>query len=337
MLLPAHRPPVLATLLLGLLSMGSIGCGGEGAAELDYDFEIPRGEVFPTSLSEYGLYAGPMADLVPADSVVEYELSSPLFTDFSRKQRLLKLPGGATMEVVDSLSSTFPEGTVVAKTFYYPHDDADPSQGWRVIETRLLVMRDGDWNVATYIWNDEQTDAVLELEGEVTPVSWRSASGQERSTNYEVPSEVACVTCHQRNGVASLIGLRPRNLNIDVMRDGEQVNQLDYLQSQALLSGAALDTVSTIPAYEDGSLGLEARARGYLDANCAHCHNPVAWKRGARQDLDLRFETPLGETGIVDKRRRMEKLMVDGEMPFVGTTMRHDEGVDLVVEYLDLL
>lgn len=327
----------LATTIGLTLAGGLGGCEDGGRDELDVRFDIPRGEPFAESLSDYGLFQEPMAELVPVDSAVEYELASPLFTDYSRKQRLLKLPAGETMEIVDSVTSTFPEGTVVAKTFYYPHDFTDPSQGWRVIETRLLVMREGQWNVATYVWNGAQTDAVLALDGSETPIGWMSESGAERSTDYEIPSEVACVTCHQQGGDVALIGLRPRNLNIEVTRDGVAVNQLEYLASRALLSGASPDTVATVPAYEDGALDLESRARGYLDANCAHCHRPDAWKRSANQEFDFRYETPLEETGILDDPREVEDALVDGEMPYTGTTLIHDEGVGLVVEYLNTL
>lgn len=333
----------LRSLSTGFIVAGAIGallttaCQDGGREALDFRFDIPRSEAFPARLSDYGLYAEPMANLAPAASVVEYELSAPLFTDYSRKQRLLRLPADGTMDVVDGLSSRFPEGTVVAKTFYYPQDFRDASLGWDVVETRLLVMRGGQWNVATYIWNEAQTDAVLALDGEQMRLEWISATGDTRSTDYEVPSEVACVTCHQRDGEVELIGLRPRNLNLDVLREGATVNQLEHLDGQGLLSGVPLETLSRIPAYENAENELEARARSYLDANCAHCHNPDGWRRPARRDFDFRFETPLADTGLLGKQRDVEAVLVDGEMPYIGTTLVHDEGVDLVLSYLGTL
>ncbi len=175
----------------------------------------------------------------------------------------------------------------------------------------------------------------LALDGAETLVSWRSETGEERSTNYEIPSEVACVTCHQRDREVDLIGLRPRNLNIDVLRDGGEVNQLEDLRARDLVSGA--QSVSSIPVYEDASNDLEARARAYLDANCAHCHNPDAWKRSARTKLDLRYETPLADTGLLNERKDFAGMLIDGEMPFIGTTIIDDEGVDLVLRYLETL
>ena len=189
----------------------------------------------------------------------------------------------------------------------------------------------------TYIWDEAQADAVLSLDGAETRIDWVSEAGEERSTDYEIPDEVACVTCHQRDGAADLIGLRPRNLNIDVLRDGTEVNQIEYLRSRSLLSGVAADTVATIPAYEDHSTDLELRARAYLDANCAHCHNPSAWEKAAEKDFDFRYETPLHETGILDEPHDFKQALRDGEMPLAGTTLIHDQGVDLVLGYLDTL
>ncbi|TPV94233.1 MAG: hypothetical protein B7733_16350 [Myxococcales bacterium FL481] len=332
MLVSRARASALAWMALAGVSSA---CDNRGRDQLDVDFDIPRSEDFPALLSAYGLFEGPMGHLVPSATAVEYELASPLFTDYSHKQRLLKLPEGTTMEVFDSFTARFPEGTVVAKTFYYPFDFADESRGREIIETRLLVRRQGDWNVATYIWNEAQTDAALALDGARTHVDWRTASGAERSTHYEIPSEVACVTCHQRDEAVTLIGLTPRNMNTVVVRDGVEIDQLEYLQSRAVLSGLGLEGLTSLPAYTNHSNELAIRARSYLDANCAHCHSPRAWKRAAREDLDLRYETALPDTGIVDEPRALRAALTSGDMPYVGTTLIDDEGVSLVVDYLD--
>ncbi len=46
----------------------------------------------------------------------------------------------------------------------------------------------------------------------------------------------------------------------------------------------------------DRTQPLEARVRSYLDANCAHCHQPGVIERGG---LDLRFITPLERTALL--------------------------------------
>ncbi|MEM9492299.1 MAG: hypothetical protein AAGC55_24345, partial [Myxococcota bacterium] len=313
------------------------GDGGGGPDELDFDFDIPRTETFADNLSAYLLYQGNLADLIPSDDVYVYELSSVLFTDYAKKQRLVKVPAGQQIQYVNDNVTVFPDGTIIAKTFYYDDDFRDESPGKRVIETRVMIMNAQQWNVATYIWNDEQTDTVLELDGATMAVDWISDAGEARSTVYEIPDEVACVTCHQSNDQVVGLGLTFRNLNRTISRDGSEVNQLEYLQSEMVLSGFDVGQIATIVDYNDTTNSLESRARAYLDVNCSHCHNPTAWDEPADEDLDFRYTTPLGETGILQEADEMEELLSDGEMPYIGTTILHDEGLDLLLSYLDSL
>lgn len=303
----------------------------------DVDFDIPRTESFPEQLSDYPLYQQPMASLEPAEDVLTYELSSELFSDYADKQRLLRVPEGTTITLGPDSELKFPEGTILAKTFYYPSDMRDAAAPTRVIETRLLVESGGQWNVATYLWNDEQTDATLLLDGATTMVSWIDEAGQPRSTEYAVPHEGECVTCHQADEAAAFIGPTLRNLNRLVERDGADANQLAYFQAEGVLDEVDDAQVPVIPSYEDESASLPERARAYLDINCAHCHSPGRWDDAARRDLDFRFSTPLEQTGLTDRPSRVIRLLRDGEMPYLGTTLLHDEGVRLVLEYLDSL
>ena len=71
-------------------------------------------------LSSYCLFQGKMANLDPSREVTQYELSSTLFTDYAEKQRLIKLPPGTKMKLTGNGLPEFPEGTIIAKTFYYP-------------------------------------------------------------------------------------------------------------------------------------------------------------------------------------------------------------------------
>ena len=321
------------------LSVPLTACsGGGGWDELDTDFDIPRTEPFADNLSSYNLYEEEnMGGLAPAEGVYVYEISSELFTDYAKKQRLIKLPDGQSATILDERRVEYPDGTIVAKTFFYLDDFRDASKGQRVIETRLLVKAAGVWNVATYIWNDEQTDATLSLKGATTKVNWISETGDARSTDYEIPGEVACVTCHQNAGAVSLIGPSPRNLNRVVVRDEQQIDQLTYLQSNAVFEQTDPLTTRSIVNYNDTSSVLEDRARAYLDANCSHCHSPDAWDKAARKGLDLRYETSLDESGILEKRRELKRQITRGWMPFVGTTMLHEEGIELLLVYLDTL
>lgn len=320
---------------LALALLMAVGCDERSQDALDFGFEIPRTESFPTSLSSHGLFKQPMSDLNPSEGTHLYELSSQLFTDYAGKQRLMRLPAGEAV-TLDGGVPTYPDGTTLVKTFYFDNDLRDPARGRDVVETRLLIKAGGLWNVATYLWNEDQTDAVLSLDGSTAGVSWLDENGDPRSTDHEVPSEVACVTCHQRDEMAEPIGPTLRNLDRLVERDGQTTRQLEHLQSLGLLPPAIPDVPAMVD-YRDESQSLDARARSYLDVNCAHCHNPAAWVRSARQGLDLRYDVELSQTGILESTRPLREQLRTGAMPFIGTTLVHDEGVDLITDYLDSL
>jgi uncharacterized repeat protein (TIGR03806 family) len=329
----------LTSAMVALLAAGMTACASdfEGPPPYDLHFEIPRTVDFAPSLAAYQLFDEPMAALEPAEGTHLYELSSELFTDHAHKQRLVRLPEGTTVVVSAEGALQFPEQTVIAKTFYYPADMRDPGGPRRVIETRLLVLAGGRWNVATYLWNAEQTDASLLLDGATTDVSWLDTEGQPASTAYVVPHEGECVTCHQSGGSSTYIGPTLRNLNRKVLRGGAEVNQLEHLAAEGVLEGADWTSAPAIPSYADVGHPLASRARAYLDANCAHCHNPGAWDEAAQTELDLRFEIPVSQTGIGQSTSALERQLQTGRMPYLGTTLLHDEGVRLVLDYLQSL
>jgi len=300
----------------------------------DLDFEIPRSEAFPPVLSAFGLYRAPMAALQPSEGVVAYGLASALFTDHAHKQRLLRVPDGATVAITDDGRLAYPEGTVLAKTFYYPDDMGNAIGPRRIIETRLLVMTAGAWNVATYLWNAEQSDATLLLMGTTTAVSWLDEAGRPRATDYAVPHEGECVTCHQLDGVTAHIGPTLRNLNRTISLDGAPLNQLDHLVAEGVLDAVEPASAPTLPDYDDDALPLADRARAYLDINCAHCHNPGGWEDGSDRRLDLRYSSPVAQTNLVRKRDDLIRVLKNGKMPYLGTTLVDEVGIGLVIEYV---
>jgi uncharacterized repeat protein (TIGR03806 family) len=293
---------------------------------------------FKKSLSAYKLFAGDPAELVPGNGVEVLELASALFTDYAEKQRLLKLPPGRMMQIKDGGLPVFPEGTVLAKTFFYFKDAAKPALGRQIIETRLLVLRKGTWNLAVYRWNAAQSDAYLLDAGADIPVSWTDVHGRDRQINYHLPAQQECVQCHQQSGRIVPIGPKIRNLNIEVQRAGKTVSQLSYLIDRQVVSGISPEIAKTLPAYPDIHESLEKRARAYLEINCAHCHQPGGLAEA--QALDLRFETPLSRSGIREKQWNIlsrTQTSGAGKMPAAGTTVLHREGISLLEAYLEAL
>lgn len=288
---------------------------------------------FPNSLSAFKLFKGNMSALIPNDSIQVLELSSTLFTDHTEKQRLLKLPPGALMNPKGDGLPDFPNGTVLAKTFYYT---ADQTKGNRkIIETRILQKHDGLWNVATYKWNDNQTDALLLNNGGEVAVTITDPDGERKQINYKIPTVYDCYDCHRNNNALTPIGPKLRNLNIDVFSNGKTVSQLQLLSEKGLLSLKGHEKISKLPSYKDKSLLVEKRARAYFEINCAHCHNPDGF--AGAYSLDLRYENEYKNSGIFFNKWNIEHRMTIRDMPKLGTTVIDKEGLKLVQQYLATL
>jgi uncharacterized repeat protein (TIGR03806 family) len=247
--------------------------------------------------------------LVPNAQVVPFDLNTPLFSDYAHKFRTLWMPPGTAARYSDTQSFEFPVGTIISKTFFYPragdsassvartydqsHDFAGPGLDLahvRLIETRLLVRRESGWVALPYVWNAEQTDAVLARTGDEMALQLVDADGARESFTYVVPNENQCAGCHVtdlKTKAIAPIGLKARHLNRDYpYADGEQ-NQLSYLQKVGYLTG--LPVLAEVPRnanWRDASQPLDARARAYLDVNCGHCHNP----KGPADTTSLTFD-----------------------------------------------
>lgn len=294
--------------------------------------------VFKEKLSEYGLYQGNMVELRPCDEALSIEIASPLFTDYAEKQRLILLPEGGKMKARGSGLPDFPDGTIIAKTFYYPTKTNDGKNSLHIIETRLLIKNDGRWNAATYQWNDTQDEAFLLKHRAVVPVAFVDEKGKHRTTSYKIPSRTDCISCHRQNDRILPIGPKLRNMNINIKRGPESTNQLEDLKEKGKLEAAEIATLPRSIDYRDEAKPLHERARAYLDINCAHCHSPNG--TAYITQLDVRAETPIHETGIWLKQGKIAyRITVSGDlhMPKIGTTIPHDEGVQLILDFIENL
>jgi uncharacterized repeat protein (TIGR03806 family) len=302
------------------------------------EFNYPQTVEFEDNLSAYDIYQGKITELVPTEDFHLLELSSTLFTDYAYKQRLIKIPSGTKIQNLSDASISFPDGTILVKTFYYLNDERDANEDKRIVESRLLIKENNSWNVATYIWNESQTDARLELDGYDTELSWLDGNGNRLSTAYHIPSQSECGTCHQSKSKLTPIGPTLRNLNREVNRNGESLNQIAHLQSVGLLDDRIdLSHLPQIIDYKNHDLKISERGRAYLDMNCAHCHNPDGWDKASNRQFDFRFEIPFEQTGIMSKEEKISRNLVNGTMPLVGTTMIDKEGVQLIIDYLNSL
>lgn len=288
-------------------------------------------------LSAYNIFIGDPTTLTPGNGFHLYELATGLFTDYAEKQRLIKVPQGHVITATNDGLPQFPDGTILVKTFYYFNDKRDPLKGKRLIETRLLIKNNGQWVAGTYVWNTAQTDAALMTGGSSTPVTWIDAAANTRTINYRIPASKDCASCHNANNGIMPIGIKVRNLNIDVVRNSSTalrttINQLQYLQEAGIMAPVNPSHFSTLPAWQNDHYSLEERVRAYLDVNCAHCHSDA----GSCANSGVRFawEMPLADTRIADKRNRIVTLLTKGRMPRIGTTVVDTAALSLIKQYL---
>ena len=290
----------------------------------------PAPQLLP-KLSDYPIYIGRPADLQPASGFVRYELATTLFTDYAEKERLVKVPTGTSIVVTGDGLPQFPDGTMLVKTFFYWNDRRDTSRGRRIIETRILLKLGDSWLAGTYLWNAEQTEAMLTGSGSRTAVSWIDASGQARNIRYQVPSARQCASCHRSDKAIVPIGFKMRNLNMDVTRAGAPINQLRYLADKGQIAPVDPTRFSRLPVWNDAAFTLEERARAYLEVNCAHCHNANGFC--SQSKFRPSYEVPLNETAIPKKKEKILEFIRSGRMPLLGTTIVHEEGLQLLDTY----
>jgi uncharacterized repeat protein (TIGR03806 family) len=244
----------------------------------------------PKLLSDWAVLNLSDGKLQPAVDVHAYDLATPLFSDYAGKFRTVWMPKGKQAAYKQDGSFDFPVGTIVSKTFFYTKDGAQLSRGdlyfnqnkapvldltkVQLIETRLLVRRTSGWAVFPYVWNDAQTDANLQRTGDIKDISLTQNGGKPLSFTYAVPNVNQCSGCHATNHSTKKlqpIGLQAAHINHPAFAD-EQKTQLQKLA----LAGLVTDVPAAVPAaarWSDTSLSLDARARSYLEINCAHCHN----------------------------------------------------------------
>lgn len=291
---------------------------------------------FPNQLSSYTIYQGDPGNLIPAEDYQLYTLGAALFTDYAEKQRLIKVPQGAELERINDDLPTFPDGTIIVKTFFYFHDKRDTSKGKRILETRLLVKESGVWNVADYLWNENQTDAILIEYGMNTTVNFITENGEAKVINYHVPNNRECATCHSLSDEIVPIGPKLRNLNISVETELGEMNQIEYFQGLGLLENFDITAVGDPPVFNDSSVPIEERGRAYLDANCAHCHR-VGGYAEAEENLFLDYGTSFEESNIEQNKEEIIEQLNQNLMPYLGTSVRDDEGIEIIEEYINSL
>lgn len=331
----------------------------------------------PEGLSGWQMLAVRDGVLRLRDDALPYDLNTPLFTDYAHKFRTVWMPAGRPAAFRQEGPFDFPVGTVFTKTFYYPREGKrllrtadyrnDFSEGGldldtvHLVETRILVRRAEGWQALPYAWNEAQTEASLAITGAIEALTL----APDQSFHYVVPNKNECANCHVTDRTGNQLSpIGPKARHLDKPYDfypGGGADQLSTWKAHGYLDEVPA-TIQATPRWQPGATDrLEARARGYLDINCGHCHSPT----GSADTSGLFLHA--GET---DSRRlgvckppiaagrgsggravsiwpgrpdasmmvfRMETTDPGAMMPELGRSLVHEEGVDLIARWIESL
>lgn len=339
---------------------------------------------FPRTLAEWGLFTVKDHRIAPHKGMVTYELATPLFSDYAQKWRTIWMPPGTSATYEPDKTFDFPVGTIITKTFYYtvPASAAKPGDSnqvvkmtpatyqtgvdgldlthVRMIETRLLVHRADGWVGLPYVWNADQTEATLQRTGAEVPLTFIDGATRTDFV-YSVPNQNQCAGCHTadyRTRALGPIGPKARHLDIDFPGPGGDINQLQRLAQLHYLTGLPAANAPRDAKWDDASAPLDARARAYLDVNCAHCHSQTGparvsglWLHSTVADPrrlgvckppvaagggggDRPYDIVPGHPVLSILPFRMASTDPGAMMPETGRSLVHKEGVALIEQWI---
>ncbi len=260
----------------------------------------------PLLLSETGVFSNTPA-MTPAGGLIFYEPNVQLFSDNAAKIRYLSVPyngGNITPDQQINFAPTgtwsFPAGSVFVKTFELQTNLTTTNSLLR-LETRLLVRNlDGGVYGVTYKWRPDYSDADLLTTSSNETILVTTANGLQTNTWY-YPSPVDCLSCHTP-AANYVLGISTRQLNTSATYPATGVtdNELRALNHLGLFNPAfdesAITNYAALAPLTNLTASLEQRARSYLDANCAQCHQPG----GTGATFDARYDTPLASQDITN-------------------------------------
>ena len=305
----------------------------------------------PVHLAETGLYSDPASHRVDERNL-PYSPQYPLWSDGAVKRRWIFLPPGTTIDATDPDLWDFPVGTKVWKEFTFG----------RRVETRYMEKVSAEkWILATYAWNDEETDAIRAPEEGI-----RNHAEIVPGKRHDLPGIADCASCHEGQRI-QVLGFSALQLSRD--RDpgaphAEPVTpdmvDLTTLVERGSFSSPPPDWVSRPPRIA-ASNPTERSALGYLHSNCGSCHDRSTSLASIgmllRQPISAnaprdpvgntairqqgKFQLPGGASGGASRIEpgdparstvvfRMASRNPVRQMPPLGTKIVDQEGLDLI-------
>lgn len=322
---------------------------------------------FPRKLSETGLFAS-VKQHTPAPGVIPYSVNAEPWADHATAERFLALPGREQLDIEQEQDLQrgkvrghwkFPHNAVLAKTLSLEMKRGDPASRRR-LETQVLHYHHDTWNAYTYVWNDEQNDAILApaegLTRELTVQDARAPGGR-RVQSWRFASRTECVLCHTTRA-GSILGFLPEQLNRTHDYGNVVDHQLRTLDHIGLFAQPLPDELPHQPDPANAEAELALRARSYLHVNCAHCHRRGG---GGTAAFDIQFKFDLQKTNLLSGRPtqgtfgiyrpevvaagdpyrsvllyRMAKLG-RGRMPHFGSQVVDEAGLRLIRDWIGRL
>ena len=318
-------------------------------------------EVPYANLSQYQFFKGEIKNQQPSYGVLPYKPASELFSDYALKNRFVWLPNGTkAIYSEDAEVLNLPVGSALIKTFYY--NNVQPTNSTKIIETRVMIKKSDGWIFTEYVWNTDQTDAILQTQGSTISISWTDQNSTIQSIDYKTPSTNDCKTCHDNNGISRPIGIKPQNLNTTYPYSTGTKNQLSKWIEFGYLENSLPSTIVSTVDYKDTSKSLDLRVRSYFDINCAHCHQ-VGGNAEYMETIRFAFNettnssnmgvcvpgyiaVPGIDRGFIVKPNNTSEstvlyLLTTNEpnlrMPRIGRSIAHQEGIQLVTEWINSL
>ena len=311
---------------------------------------------FPQRLSETGLFADTKT-LTPKSGVIQYDINAKGWFDNATSTRVVAIPGRTQIDLFKKTdvykgylknAFKFPEGSVIAKTISLEME-RDNSKSTRRVETQILHRHNDEWRPYNYVWNVEQTDALLtpkEGHNRIFEIKDSASPGGTRKQTWRHASRAECTQCHN-NRSANLLAFNPSQLNRN--------RQIEKIQELGWFAKPLPQKQPEIADPYDTDSPLNTRARTYLQLNCAHCHRrggggTSIFEAGIELDLDstqmLNHPPTQGDLGIRDAMivhgsdpyrstlyNRMARLG-PGRMPRLGSTVIDETGLTLIRKWI---
>lgn len=270
---PPPAPPTSADLTSSSEAAGTSPIGSESASTSSTSPDSTGGDGGYVDLgqrellSQTGLYSDVVSETL-GPNVKEFTPQFPLWTDGADKRRWIYIPEGTQIDTTYTDEWQFPVGTKVWKEFV--------RDGVR-IETRLLEKLPPErsdegfqgWWYMTYVWNDDQTDAVATKDGV------ENAKG----TDHDVPPVKLCGDCHDMRRE------KPLGFSALQLSHSDSATTLDSLMADGWITKLP-DQPLVVPGTEE-----QRQMLGYFHANCGHCHRDGASANNRVGTLHLWLES----------------------------------------------